>query len=64
MALWDRVKESASTIRTQLMARKNAPKSGAFRDAGMAMRPLVATADGIVDPSKRQRVTRLRRSRQ
>ncbi|WP_236241863.1 tellurite resistance TerB family protein [Streptomyces sp. CC228A] len=59
MALWDRLKESASTMQTQLMARKNELTSGAFRDASMAMCALVAAADGTVDPSERQRVAQL-----
>lgn len=59
MALWDRLKESASTMQTQLTARKNDLKSGAFRDASMAMCALVAAADGSVDPSERQRVAQL-----
>ncbi|MBB6416181.1 tellurite resistance TerB family protein [Streptomyces sp. AK010] len=59
MALWDRLKESASTMQTQLMAKKNDLKSGAFRDASMAMCALVAAADGTVDPSERRRVAQL-----
>ncbi|MFD7865144.1 tellurite resistance TerB family protein [Streptomyces sp. NPDC057682] len=59
MALWDRIKESASTMQTQLMAKKNDLKSGAFRDASMAMCALVAAADGTVDPSERHRVSQL-----
>ncbi|MGW0774770.1 tellurite resistance TerB family protein [Streptomyces sp. NPDC002835] len=59
MALWDRVKESASTMQTQLMAKKNDLKSGAFRDASMAMCALVAAADGTIDPSERRRVAQL-----
>ncbi|MFB0619262.1 tellurite resistance TerB family protein [Streptomyces sp. AGS-58] len=59
MALWDRFKESASTMQTQLIAKKNDLKSGAFRDASMAMCALVAAADGTVDPSERQRVAQL-----
>ncbi|MFC8126812.1 tellurite resistance TerB family protein [Streptomyces sp. NPDC057302] len=59
MALWDRVKESASTMQTQLMAKKNDLKSGAFRDSSMAMCALVAAADGSIDPSERQRVAQL-----
>lgn len=59
MALWDRIKESASTMQTQLAAKKNDLKSGAFRDASMAMCALVAAADGTVDPSERQRVAQL-----
>ncbi|MGA5179290.1 tellurite resistance TerB family protein [Streptomyces pseudogriseolus] len=59
MALWDRLKESASSMQTQLMAKKNDLKSGAFRDASMAMCALVAAADGTVDPVERQRVAQL-----
>lgn len=42
--LWDRIKECASTMRTQLVA-KNDLKSGAFRNASMVMCVLVAAAD-------------------
>ncbi|WP_217163398.1 tellurite resistance TerB family protein [Streptomyces sp. AC512_CC834] len=59
MALWDRFKESASQMQTQLVSKKNDLKSGAFRDASMAMCALVAAADGTVDPSERQRVAQL-----
>ncbi|MFD3511921.1 tellurite resistance TerB family protein [Streptomyces sp. NPDC058657] len=59
MALWDRFKESASTMQTQLTAKKNDLKSGAFRDASMAMCALVATADGTIDPAERSRVAQL-----
>lgn len=59
MALWDRFKESATQMQTQLLAKKNDLKSGAFRDASMAMCALVAAADGTVDPSERQRVAQL-----
>ncbi|MCX4549666.1 TerB family tellurite resistance protein [Streptomyces sp. NBC_01387] len=59
MALWDRIKDSASTMQTQLNAKKNDLKSGAFRDASMAMCALVAAADGSIDASERQRVASL-----
>ncbi|GEB47547.1 MULTISPECIES: tellurite resistance TerB family protein [Streptomyces] len=59
MALWDRLKDSAATMQTQLNAKKNDLKSGAFRDASMAMCALVAAADGSVDPAERQRVASL-----
>ncbi|MGI5393810.1 tellurite resistance TerB family protein [Streptomyces sp. CA-251251] len=59
MALWDRFKESASQMQTQLVAKKNDLKSGAFRDASMAMCALVAAADGSIDASERQRVAQL-----
>ncbi|KQX55345.1 MULTISPECIES: TerB family tellurite resistance protein [unclassified Streptomyces] len=59
MALWDRIRESASTMQTQLVAKKNDLKSGAFRDASMAMCALVAAADGTIDPAERRRVAQL-----
>ncbi|MEU4892342.1 TerB family tellurite resistance protein [Streptomyces sp. NPDC044780] len=59
MALWDRIKESAQTMQSQLEAKKNDLKSGAFRDASMAMCALVAAADGSIDPAERQRVAQL-----
>ncbi|MET9292829.1 TerB family tellurite resistance protein [Streptomyces sp. NPDC003077] len=59
MALWDRIKDSAQSMQSQLIAKKNDLKSGAFRDASMAMCALVAAADGSVDPSERQRVAQL-----
>src|SRR5215217_6312764 len=59
MALWDRIKESASTMQTQLNAKKNDLKSGSFRDASMAMCALVAAADGSIDPTERRRVAQL-----
>ncbi|MEU1805763.1 TerB family tellurite resistance protein [Streptomyces sp. NPDC019937] len=59
MALWDRIKDSAQTMQSQLLAKKNDLKSGAFRDASMAMCALVAAADGSIDPSERQRVAQL-----
>ncbi|MCS0635051.1 TerB family tellurite resistance protein [Streptomyces sp. LP05-1] len=59
MALWDRIKESATTMQTQLTAKKNDLKSGAFRDASMAMCALVAAADGTIDPAERSRVAQL-----
>ncbi|MEU8798745.1 TerB family tellurite resistance protein [Spirillospora sp. NPDC048819] len=59
MAFWDKLRESSQTMQTQLMAKKNDLKSGAFRDASMAMCALVAAADGSVDASERQRTASL-----
>ncbi|MQY04349.1 tellurite resistance TerB family protein [Actinomadura macrotermitis] len=59
MALWDRFRESTQTMQAQLTAKKNELKSGAFRDASMAMCALVAAADGSVDPSERRRTASL-----
>ncbi|ANW22238.1 TerB family tellurite resistance protein (plasmid) [Streptomyces clavuligerus] len=43
-------------LKTQLDSLKTELKSGAFRDASMALCALVAAADGHVDPSERQHV--------
>ena len=59
MAFWDKLRESTQTMQTQLLSKKNELKSGAFRDASMAMCALVAAADGSVDPSERQRTASL-----
>ncbi|MDL4774284.1 MULTISPECIES: tellurite resistance TerB family protein [Thermomonosporaceae] len=59
MAFWDKLRDSTQTMQTQLMAKKNDLKSGAFRDASMAVCALVAAADGSVDPSERQRTATL-----
>jgi tellurite resistance protein TerB len=59
MALWNKLREHIPTIQKQLMAKKGELKSGAFRNASMAMCALVAAADGHVDPSERQRTSNL-----
>ncbi|MFC7304712.1 tellurite resistance TerB family protein [Streptomyces monticola] len=59
MGLLDRFKETATQMQTQLVAKKNDLKSGAFRDASMAMCALVAAADGTIDPSERRKVAQL-----
>ncbi|WP_199551317.1 tellurite resistance TerB family protein [Streptomyces sp. N35] len=46
-------------LKTQLSSLKTELKSGAFRDATMAMCALVAAADGSVDPAERQHVESL-----
>ncbi|GGX14545.1 hypothetical protein GCM10010383_50880 [Streptomyces lomondensis] len=43
-------------LKTQLGSLKNELKSGAYRDASMAVCALVAAADGHVDPAERQQV--------
>ncbi|MGK5446353.1 tellurite resistance TerB family protein [Streptomyces radiopugnans] len=43
-------------LKSQLTSVKAELKSGAYRDASMAMCALVAAADGHVDPSERQRM--------
>ncbi|MEU1279208.1 TerB family tellurite resistance protein [Streptomyces sp. NPDC005805] len=48
-----------SALKTQLTSLKAELKSGAFRDASMAMCALVAAADGHVDPAERQHVEQL-----
>lgn len=59
MPIWDRLRQSTQTMQTQLVSKKNDLKSGAFRDASMAMCALVAAADGSIDPVERQRVASL-----
>lgn len=46
-------------FKSQLASVKAELKSGAYRDASMAMCALVAAADGHVDPAERQRVEEL-----
>ncbi|CAM5395054.1 hypothetical protein SALBM217S_06347 [Streptomyces griseoloalbus] len=43
-------------LKTQLGSLKTELKSGAYRDASMAVCALVAAADGQVDPAERQQV--------
>lgn len=59
MALWHRLKDSIQAMQAQLTATKHELRSGAFRDASMAMCALVTAADGTIDPSERQRVAQL-----
>ncbi|MDT9681085.1 tellurite resistance TerB family protein [Streptomyces sp. TRM76323] len=46
-------------FKSQLASVKTELKSGAYRDASMAMCALVAAADGHVEPAERQRVEEL-----
>lgn len=48
-----------SVLKSQLSSLKTELKSGAYRDASMAMCALVAAADGSVDPAERQHVETL-----
>ncbi|WP_286255067.1 tellurite resistance TerB family protein [Streptomyces graminofaciens] len=48
-----------SALKSQLSSLKTELKSGAYRDASMAMCALVAAADGHVDPAERQHVESL-----
>lgn len=59
MAIWNQLKQSAQGMQTQLVAKKNDLKSGAFRDASMAMCALVAAADGSIDAEERRKVVAL-----
>jgi tellurite resistance protein TerB len=59
MPIWNQLKQSAQTMQSQLVAKKNDLKSGAFRDASMAMCALVAAADGNVDAEERRKVAGL-----
>ncbi|MDT9686578.1 TerB family tellurite resistance protein [Streptomyces sp. TRM76323] len=46
-------------LKSQLASARTELKSGAYRDASMAMCALVATADGSVEPAERQRMEEL-----
>ena len=59
MPIWNQLRQSAQTMQTNLVAKKNDLKSGAFRDACMAMCALVSAADGSVDSQERLRVASL-----
>jgi tellurite resistance protein TerB len=59
MAIWNQLRQSAQGMQSQLVAKKNDLKSGAFRDASMAMCALVAAADGSIDPAERRKVAGL-----
>ncbi|MFC8778670.1 tellurite resistance TerB family protein [Streptomyces nigra] len=48
-----------SALKSQLTSLKTELKSGAYRDASMAVCALVAAADGHVDPAERQHVESL-----
>lgn len=51
--------ELVSALKLQLTSLKTELKSGAFRDASMAMCALVAAADGRIDPAERRHVESL-----
>lgn len=59
MPIWNQLRQSAQGMQEQLIAKKNDLKSGAFRDASMAMCALVAAADGSIDAEERRRVANL-----
>jgi tellurite resistance protein TerB len=59
MALWNQLRQQAASMQTGLVAKKNDLKSGAFRDAAMAMCALIAAADGNVDAEERRKVAAL-----
>ncbi len=51
--------QMVGALKSQLTSLKTELKSGAYRDASMAMCALVAAADGQVDPAERQHVESL-----
>lgn len=59
MPIWNQLRQSAQSMQTNLVAKKNDFKSGTFRDACMGMCALVAAADGSVDRAERLRVSSL-----
>jgi tellurite resistance protein TerB len=59
VALWNQLRQQAASMQSTLVAKKNDLKSGAFRDASMAMCALIAAADGSVDAEERRKVASL-----
>ena len=59
MALWNQLRQQAQTMQGTLVAKKNDLKSGAFRDASMAICALIAAADGSIDVEERRKVAAL-----
>jgi tellurite resistance protein TerB len=59
VALWNQIRQQASSMQQGLVAKKNDLKSGSFRDASMAICALIAAADGSVDAEERRKVAGL-----
>ena len=59
MALWNQLRQQASSMQSTLVAKKNDLKSGSFRDAAMAICALIAAADGSIDAEERRKVAAL-----
>jgi tellurite resistance protein TerB len=59
VALWNQIRQQASSMQSSLVAKKNDLKSGSFRDASMAICALIAAADGNIDPEERRKVAAL-----
>ena len=59
MALWNQIRNQAQSVQSAAMAKAKDFKSGAFRDATMAMCALIAAADGSVDAEERRKVAAL-----
>lgn len=59
MPLWNQLRNQTQSMQQTLIAKKNDFKSGAFRDATMAMCALIAAADGSVDAEERRKVASL-----
>lgn len=59
MPIWNQLRQSAQSMQHQLVAKKNDFKSGAFRDASMAICALIAAADGSVSAEERRKVAGL-----
>jgi tellurite resistance protein TerB len=59
MALWNQLRQQATSMQSTLVSKKNDLKSGAFRDASMAICALIAAADGSIDAEERRKVAAL-----
>jgi len=59
MAFWDQLKSNAASMSAQLQTNVAKFKSADFANASMAMCALIASADGSVDSSERQKTAAL-----
>ena len=62
MPLWNQLRNQTQSMQQTLNAKKNDFKSGAFRDATMAMCALIAAADGSIDAAEQAKTSTLIRS--
>jgi tellurite resistance protein TerB len=56
MSFWDKVKNTATSITSDLKARASRYNNGNFKNATMAICAIVATADGSIQPEEKKKV--------
>ena len=59
MGFWDQLKQNAATMNSSLQTNVAKFKSADFANASMAMCALIASADGTIDASERQKTASL-----